>query len=485
MLPGVWSARLGLKLADRRAERALIGWAEPFAAIGRGSGLADETPSLRNARRALLANQAHDSIGGCSQDEVHRQMAGRTASATELADETTARVLGRLAGLGPDRHVPWTAGVELAVWNPSPFRRTDVVRVPLDGFPLYRIRWNDVDVHPLSLAAGTVGGYEADGAPVRLIRSTDPDRVRMLEDWPALDVELVVADVPAFGCRRVTLVPSGPHPDEVDDGRVVTDDAGLEVEAAGDGTLTIRSDGRELAGLASIEDVGDRGDTYDFDPVDDERGVRLRSVSVLRHRHPSGLQRLEVTRVVELPTGLTEDRSRRSDAMVPATLCIEARVAPGVGHVDLRVSVDNPARDHRLRLLFPTGAGDGPFLAATTFDATVRSPGRQQDDGWWHPAPDTFPHQGWVSAGGLVVGAPGLPEAEVTADGTIAITLLRAVGWLSHVELRTRPIAAGPAMEAPGAQCSEGITADLTLRLVGPAHGSLPDPGRRGGHGCG
>jgi alpha-mannosidase/mannosylglycerate hydrolase len=77
--------------------------------------------------------------------------------------------------------------------------------------------------------------------------------------------------------------------------------------------------------------------------------------------------------------------------------------------------------------------------------------------------PRTFPHQGWVSANGLTVGAPGLPEAEVTEDGTIAITLARAVGWIARYDLRTRPIPAGPAMEIPGAQGPSTLEADLTL----------------------
>jgi alpha-mannosidase len=472
LLPGVWSSRLDLKLANRRAERALVAWAEPFAAIGRALGLADETPSLRSARRALLANQAHDSIGGCSQDEVHRQMAGRSATATELADETTARMLQRLAGLGPDRHVPWDTRVELAVFNPSPRPRTDVVRVPLDGFPLYGITYADVDVHPLSMAAGTVAGYEVDGRPVRLLRSDDPDRVRMLEDWPALDVELVVADVPAFGYRRIELVPSDAHDDVADAGRTITDGQGLDVEAADDGTFTVRSGGRVLTGLAGVDDAGDRGDTYDFDPVADDPGGRLVAVDVRRLRHPSGIQRLVVTRRLEVPERVAPGRDRRADDTVELTLVTEARLAPGVGRVDLRVTADNPARDHRLRLRFPTGVPTASFLAATTFDTAVRSTAPPDDSGWWHRAPPTFPHQGWVAANALVVGAPGLPEAEVTPDGTIAVTLLRSVGWLSHLELTSRPIPAGPAMEAPGAQVADGITADLTLRLVDPS-----DPG--------
>jgi alpha-mannosidase len=59
-----------------------------------------------------------------------------------------------------------------------------------------------------------------------------------------------------------------------------------------------------------------------------------------------------------------------------------------------------------------------------------------------------------------------LPEAEVTPEGAVAVTLLRSVGWLSHTELRQRPILAGPALVTPDAQCATGITAEISLRIV-------------------
>ena len=117
-------------------------------------------------------------------------------------------MLQRLAGLGPDRHVPWDTRVALAVFNPSPRTRTDIVRDPLDGFPLLGITWNDVDVHPLSLAAGTVTGYEVDGHPVRMVRSDDPDRVRLVEDWPAF----MHAAMPAPGTCQFPC--PGPSPSQ-------------------------------------------------------------------------------------------------------------------------------------------------------------------------------------------------------------------------------------------------------------------------------
>jgi hypothetical protein len=468
---------LHLKLDNRRAEQALITWAEPWAALGRALGLDDERPSLRAARRALLANQAHDSIGGCSQDEVHRQMRGRTATAVELADQTTARVLDRLAGLGAERRVPWRTELDLAVFNPTPFVRTDVVRVALDGFPLFRITPGRPDIHPLALAKAMVAGYTVDGRPARLVDSVDVGRVRLMPEWPALDVELVVADVPAFGWKRLHLAPGDAHPDVVDDGTEIgTDGVSVRVEPAG--TLAVTLAGRTFVGLAAIEDLGDRGDTYDFDPVAEDPGGRVTAVKVERLRHPSGIQRLVVARTVEVPTSLTEARDRRLDETVALTLVVEARIAPGVARVDLSVTVENPAHDHRLRCLFPTGAPAEQFRSATTFDTAVRSTGTADDARWVHRAPTTFPHQGWIEANGLVVGAPGLPEGEVSPDGTIAVTLVRAVGWLAQPELGTRPIFAGPGLETPEAQCRDGITAELVLALD-PAEARAAESGLR------
>jgi alpha-mannosidase/mannosylglycerate hydrolase len=68
-----------------------------------------------------------------------------------------------------------------------------------------------------------------------------------------------------------------------------------------------------------------------------------------------------------------------------------------------------------------------------------------------------------VSANGLTVVAPGLPEAEVTDEGTIAITLLRAIGWLARFDLRSRPVPAGPVMPIPDAQLRGPLEARLAL----------------------
>ena len=196
-------------------------------------------------------------------------------------------------------------------------------------------------------------------------------------------------------------------------------------------------------GLFGVEDAIDRGDSYDCDP-DPVRNVDVRSITVRRTRHKSGIARLHVVRELD-------------DI---GTLTVEACVAPGVPFVRCEVTLDNRAPDHRLRLRFPTGADVDEFDAATTFDVDRRSTAPVDDAGWVHPAPRTFAHQGWIAANGLVVGAPGLPEAEVTPGGDVLVTLVRSVGALARIELRTRPLPAGPEMMTPGAQTQGHIARD-------------------------
>ena len=122
---------------------------------------------------------------------------------------------------------------------------------------------------------------------------------------------------------------------------------------------------------------------------------------------------------------------------MPCELVLEAVAVPGVPWVAITVTFENAVRDHRLRLRFPTGARTTEHQAATTFGVMTRSTSLPDASTWLHPPPATFPHQGWIEANGLVVGAPGLPEAEVTADGTILVTLVRSVGWLARFDVGT------------------------------------------------
>jgi hypothetical protein len=458
LLPGVWSSRMPLKLHNRKCETLLTNWVEPWVALGMVLGCADERPALDRAWRALLQNQAHDSIGGCSIDAVHERMHARYDDAERLGRPTVTRVLERIAGRDELRNTPWSEAQDIVVFNASAEPHTDIVRVPLEGFPPWRMSVTRFDFHPLSMPS--FAGVTVNGSPARLVQSDDPARVRFLQGVGGFDVEFVATDVPAFGCRRYTMVASEPAPDNVDEGRDIAS-GDVAVHAADDGTLTVTHAGVRYEGLLALEDCIDRGDSYDADP--DEARTLAVATLVTRLRHGSGIERLRVERTIDEVGALT----------------IEAAVAPGVPFVRCEIALHNRADDHRLRLRFPTGAPVASFSAATTFDTASRSTTPRDDTGWVHRAPTTFVQHGWIEANGLVVGAPGLPEAEVTQDGDILVTLVRSVGALARLELRTRPVPAAPEMLAPGAQTRGIVRAAITLATA-PADARAAEIGLRG-----
>ena len=177
-------------------------------------GLPDERPALELAWRQLVQNQAHDSIGGCSVDGVHERMHGRYDDAEGLGQATATRMLERMAGRNVVRDTPWTEAQDVVVFNASAETRTDLVRVPLEGFPPWRLSVTRFDFHPLAMP--TFRGMTIDGAPVRIVPSDDPQRVQFLPGVGGLDAEFVATDVPAFGCRRYRMEPAAAVADEVD-----------------------------------------------------------------------------------------------------------------------------------------------------------------------------------------------------------------------------------------------------------------------------
>jgi hypothetical protein len=79
------SARMYLKQMNFDAERWLQFYAEPFNSIAGILGMNIKDEYLAQAWDYMLQNSAHDSIGGCSIDEVHEDMIWRYKQVTEIS----------------------------------------------------------------------------------------------------------------------------------------------------------------------------------------------------------------------------------------------------------------------------------------------------------------------------------------------------------------------------------------------------------------
>ncbi len=124
VLSGVWSTRMPIKQANHASETLLERYAEPLLAAASVIGGHDDAAPLAHAWRALLLNQPHDSICGCSVDPVHREMHTRYEAVLGLAEELCARAIETLTADAD--------AATLAVFEPLPEGGWTVVEGELD-----------------------------------------------------------------------------------------------------------------------------------------------------------------------------------------------------------------------------------------------------------------------------------------------------------------------------------------------------------------
>jgi mannosylglycerate hydrolase len=445
---GVNSTRLELKQHNAAVER-LLQSSEALAALAALAGAYDDPrPAFELAWRHLLRAQPHDSIAGCSVDQVHRDMRGRLDAAREIADRLGQEALVALGGRGREAiwHYAGAPEATRSIVNVLPWRRRRAIELALPE-TLRRAR---------SLRAGTL--------PVQLVGEGRERRA------------VVIADLPAFGAVALELARGESAPPTMPvraSGPRTIDNGRLRVAVADDGSLTLTDlrSGQLWPGLHRFEDQGDRGDEYTFCPLDGELPwTSAGGAAVVHVAEPGPLRaELEVRVRLPLPAALSADRRRR----VGHATCVavtRVRLEAGADRVELSTRLANRASDHRLRVRFPDPTADPSAVRALSAFAVVRRAARPAgDDTWFEPPPPTHHTAGVVAAGALQLMTRGLPECEaipLSGGGVeLALTLVRGVGWLSRDDLSTRRGGAGPQVPTPDAQGLGERRCEYALRI--------------------
>ncbi len=567
LLPGVLSVRMWIKQRNHACENLLTRWVEPFSTFASLVRTKNVLPNPANTIRnpealihqawlLLMENHPHDSICGCSLDQVHAEMQVRFDQAEQIGDELTQQSLESLAAAIHTCAFPDSEDPAIVVFNPSHFRRSDLVefevKLPPDSadFEITDEAGHVLPHETLSLGTqelvnarmspkelrsslamvseGRIMGLgiraiqidcASDTATLDVILSEqEPEKAvweRGMHDVLALltqpdivtfhvrarTADLVrgvfnISDVPGLGWRtfhvrclatqkpplrvpplarallplvtrlastslgqsllnRLQRAPANRPPY-----RIENEFLAVEVEADGALTITDKRNGAVYRGMNRFLDGGDCGDTYNYAPpaVDLETTPRLKRASV--QRGPVR-QSLELEMLLRTPAGLSTDRQSRSRHRVEIPIRSRVSLSSGLARIDIHTEIENRARDHRLRVHFPTPFQVDEATYDGHFEFTRRKVGIPSfDRAEWveDPRPEA-PQRTFVQLAeggrGLSIANRGLPEVEVrkTAGGVeIALTLLRCVGWLSRDDFSTRRGHAGPAIETPGAQ---------------------------------
>jgi alpha-mannosidase len=443
----VTSARNRIKRKNARVEQELQRKAEPFAAIAYLLGCEYPKKVLDVAWKYLLKCHPHDSISGTGIDQIERDMHYRLDQCQNISSSIKRLVLQNIQ-LQIDNEDVNENEILLSVFNPSPYRRSEVVTAVLDlpldnGFTNYDVR-NASSNQEIELQ--------------EICRYEHPAVVRHLGDATMemhclrVHVHIFLSDIPALGYQTFVVTPKKnliSAKGSLISGTNSFENKYLKVSINPDGTIDIlEKDTQHLfAGLHYFEDVGEAGHAWrhippEFDQVITSLNSRPK-IKILE----SGpiLCRFQIEYEMHIPCKLQEgsgdyvrrlegegNSARRSEDKNELHIKSEFVLHKDARGLAVKTTFVNSNRDHRLRVMFPTNLTASHSAAEEPYDVVQRVIDRGPDNPWrdtWNP---THPQQRFVDVSdgnvGLAVINDGLREYEVTDNDsrTIGLTLLRA-----------------------------------------------------------
>ena len=460
VFPGILSSRMYLKTQNDLVQRTIEEEAEPLGVMSRFVGGEYPSERLESGWKLLLKNHPHDSICGVSVDDVHSDMEIRFEAAAEEADECIGQSIREISSRIDTE--PF-AGAERVfhVFNTTlcPQKRQIFLPVSQDDGKIMVRDENGKEYACQKTEGGTVAE----------------------------------AKLPAFGFVTLGVYREGEKadPEESQNGGnmpPVLENKYLCVEFQANGTfwLTDRKTGKVYKDMGYLEDSADSGDEYNFSYVKGDVPkntlAETADISVVE----SGALRtvVKISYRWELPCGLSDDRKRRSEEVEIVPVSVFVTLEKDSRILKIRTKIRNRCRDHRIRVMFPTGIHTDCSYARTQFDITRHEIIPEQFDdsdlpenvkrivvGAREREPITqFPHREAVAVtdgkNGVSVLNKGLPEYEVLPDQTtIALTLFRGVSWLARTDLNTRIGDAGPEIFTPEAQCLRDMEFEYGISL--------------------
>ncbi len=415
ILSGVASSRADLKLLNVRAQALLSYQLDPLGLFAPADFLYSRHRQF--LWKTLIQNHAHDSIGGCSIDQVHRENRVRFESVIAGAERHSRDIMRRL--------VMWQAqgfNNKLFVWNLLPFARKVNQRVILQ-IP------KDADLGSLRLV-------DENGLIRFAITQRQEDEgfyseFELPPGWnPGFEYRVDIdLDLAAFEVKELIIEPILPEQ------LLVPQSPGEQIS-----DISPQND----SDLQLLEDIlrplwePDLGDTYTSSPnVNEPYWGKLVSRQQISD---SGLTR--ISKLVYQGPGKT-------------LLILMPEVKSGEDVLRIGIRVENCSEDMRLRLILGTAGRGLTSQADIPLDVVTRTH-RPKKPSTHEPQresyPNEWPSQSFITAAGMTVYHRGLHGYDLTEDGRIALTILRSVGMLSRGVLPERGGGAGPHISTPDAQ---------------------------------
>ena len=444
------SSRVYLKQAFQENSNLLEQVVEPLTIITGGYHHKDQ---LTYAWKTLLQNAPHDSICGCSIDEVHREMEVRFAKVNQVGNFVKTNLLNEWK----EKLATQKAQSEhlFTVMNTGLHGKVDTVSTIVD-VAVCPFK----ELHPTEgfkkMAALTLPDYHVEDLDGHLVEAEIEDlgasfgytlpKDKFRQPYIARQVRVTVPVhlAPLSWTTFQLLEGKASHHDGIYQNGVL--DTPFVTLSIDDGlTLYDKTTNEAYEDFIQFEDRGDIGNEYIyFQPKGTEPiYAELKSHEILENnaRYAKILLKHDLTIPVSADEkldaeqrGIIEFMNRdagRSEEVTTIPLETVMTVFVDDPQIRFKTSFTNTAKDHRIRLLVKTH-NTRPSNDSESIYEVVTRPNKPAAS--WENPENPQHQQAFVSlyddVKGVTVANKGLHEYEILGDDTIAVTLLRASGEL-------------------------------------------------------
>ena len=461
----IGSTRMDIKIAHARIENKIVNILEPLATLAWTLGFDYHHGLLEKMWKEILKNHAHDSIGCCCSDKVHREIVSRFELAEDMADNLARFYMRKIVD-----NMPQSDADKLVMFNLMPWPREEVMNTTI------RLRASQFR---LLDDKGNVIPYF-----IRSARELDPGLIdRQIVHYgnyePFMEFDIQLSQIlPSMGYRTLFIEPNvaGKVLSPGENTASLLENAFWQIDVNDDGSLRLRDKETGLIydRVLEIEESSDDGDEYDYSPSRQEwRLTSAQGEHEFEVTHEGWQSRAVIRHRIAVPANLAERAARQRNGYLDAEF--EITLSRNSRRIDVAVRLDNQADDHRVRVLIPTPFATREVLADTQF-GTISRPVQDaamqnwQEEGWKEAPVPVWNLLNYAvlqeKRNGLALFTEELREFEVVGDEqkAFALTLLRGVGVLGKEDLLLRPgRPSGIKMPVPDAQVRGPLSCRFSL----------------------
>ncbi|WP_096438706.1 alpha-mannosidase [Alteribacter populi] len=470
------SSRIYLKRANDRCQTLLERVVEPIGLLANNKQFFNDFSEYY--WKLLMENHPHDSICGCSVDSVHREMVTRfekvEKGATKLVDEQCMEIASTI-----NTNHPIEDAIPMVLFHTSGQPTSKVVTEKVQVKKIYfdemdfrsipgKLKSESLPSYHVELADGSVTSVQIKDLGVRFGYDLPNDQFRKPYYAREVEVTFFYQTNVHVGYECCFLVPDEAPLQEgetvlmwnQDKNSLENEHIVVDIHPNGSYSLTNKQTHETYNRLGIYENTGDIGNEYMYKQSGDGEVLTTEnaSASVQILEDSPYVAKVAIHTSFSVPKEADENlqterenlvwhperRSGRSLESTDITIKTQLLLEKQAKGLKVEVEINNTAKDHRLRALFPVGKQNVHHYADSIFEIAKRP--NEPEKEWKNPSVDHH-MQRFVSLNdeqrGLTIATKGLHEYEILNKDTIAVTLLRSVGEMGDWGV----------FESPEAQC--------------------------------